>query len=479
MNPIDLKVVAKRFTEKYYPQFLHRVDRIWDMFEKIDINSFVSKSGKYQLGNAFGIAGTAEPIFQEYMKVISILAYVNPSVKGKDGIDKNEIIIQLTSAPKGIKLSTIQQQKLEDFFSEILHSPDQESVVIKKKKIINFTETTVLFPEGHTQNKTYPWKLYENIILKGEIHWLWGFVILNKWSSVDEIKSDPKGQFANYISKEKRLTQEYGFGIEEERDSGKWILNWDMTINDIECNLLDARLLYTKALDEFEGGNFTKAIEFLESAISPDFYQNIKYIDAYNLLSKCIIEVNYNVSDKLLSKIENFYSWYKRSLKNAIGVIDNIYLKKAIISKIAIEDPLKFIKNEYKYTVKNHEAIANKSKNAKAEKDFDEFLDLYQYLREKLFEILEVNPIKREDIDRFAEYNKFKNSKIIQDIFILKATELNSLEVYRIDKEETEKYFLLEIIQQGIDFDKCTDLSSLKMFLNNMLKSEIKKRKPH
>ena len=57
MKPIDLKEIAQRFTSKYYPQWISRVDRIWDMFEKIDPKSFVSESGKsqYQLGNAFGV----------------------------------------------------------------------------------------------------------------------------------------------------------------------------------------------------------------------------------------------------------------------------------------------------------------------------------------------------------------------------------------------------------------------------------------
>ncbi len=123
MKPIVLKEVAKKYTEKHHPEWLHRVDRIWDMFEKIDFDSFISESGNHQLGNSFGIAGATDPEFQEYMKVISILAYINPRIKN-DGIGRNEIRVQLNSVPEGIKLSEKQQHKLEDFISDILASSD-------------------------------------------------------------------------------------------------------------------------------------------------------------------------------------------------------------------------------------------------------------------------------------------------------------------------------------------------------------------
>ena len=122
MKPIDLKKVAKRFTEKYYPQWLSRVDRIWDMFEKIDIESFVSESSnsQSQLGNAFGIAGEVEPKFQECMSGIAIFAFTYQGVKDKNIVSEDEIRKRVTIVPGGFNMPAGLQGKLENVLSEML-----------------------------------------------------------------------------------------------------------------------------------------------------------------------------------------------------------------------------------------------------------------------------------------------------------------------------------------------------------------------
>jgi len=121
MKPIDLKKVAKRFTEKYYPQWLSRFDRIWEMFEKTDLNKIVSDPAKsqYQQGNAFGIAGTAEPESKEYMSGIAIVAFTYHGAKDKDSISNDEIIKRISLVPN-LKITPGVQQKLENVISEML-----------------------------------------------------------------------------------------------------------------------------------------------------------------------------------------------------------------------------------------------------------------------------------------------------------------------------------------------------------------------
>ena len=200
MKPIDLKKIAQRYTEKYYPQWVSRVDRIWDMFEKTDLNLMFSESAKsgYQQGNALGIVGEIEPEFKECMNVISILAYVNQNVKGEDNIGEDEIRIQIASAPEGIRMSNAQQQRLKATLGEIFFSTAGE--VVKPKRELIFTESELVGIHKKPSGKTYPFVLVENIILKERIHWLWGFVIFGEWTCGGLLDKHPRDQFFNYKS---------------------------------------------------------------------------------------------------------------------------------------------------------------------------------------------------------------------------------------------------------------------------------------
>lgn len=123
-NPVDLKNVAKRFTEIYYPQWLSRVDRIWDMFENIDLQVHFSKSPKTQRqqGNAFGITGEIEPKFRECISGIAILAFTYQDIKGKDTISEDELRKKISIVPAGLNLTSTLQNKLENVLAEILPS---------------------------------------------------------------------------------------------------------------------------------------------------------------------------------------------------------------------------------------------------------------------------------------------------------------------------------------------------------------------
>jgi len=138
MKPTDLKEIAERFTEKYYPQWLSRVDRIWKMLEKIDPKSlnFQFKNSQSIQGNAFGIAGETDPQFKEYMTGVAILAFTYQGVKDKNNISEDEIRKKVTIVPGSLNMPLGLQGKLENVLSEMLPLMiDSEVLKTKGKEV--------------------------------------------------------------------------------------------------------------------------------------------------------------------------------------------------------------------------------------------------------------------------------------------------------------------------------------------------------
>ena len=130
LKPVDLKEVAKRFTERYYPQWLSRVDRIWEMLEKVDQISLSSESTKplNLQGNTFGITGEIEPKFQECISGIAVFAFTCNGLKSDDEIAEPDLQSRITTTSLNLKISPGLQSKLEAVLSEMLPSMIEESV---------------------------------------------------------------------------------------------------------------------------------------------------------------------------------------------------------------------------------------------------------------------------------------------------------------------------------------------------------------
>jgi hypothetical protein len=471
--PNDLKAVAIRFTKIYYPQWISRVDRIWHMLEKVDFESIRLETTQSHQGNALGIGGAEDPQYSDYMSVISILAYVDQKPKNKDSIDKNEIIVQITSAPEGLKISNVQQQKLTNVLGEIFFSPVKKDVEVKKEII--FTETEIVGLYKKPIGKTYPFVLVENIILKKRIHWLWGFVIFGEWACGELIHKLPRDQFFNYKSKILKDIEKKGLKIAFNRGGDElWIKDYEAVKANLKCNLFEAIDNYNTAVIELEKGNINKAIEKLKIAISPPRYSNVKYIDAYNLLIQCIFKSNYqNISESLLEKIKIFLRWYKTKLGAAVFIIKNTYVKKNIISESRIEHELKELETEFGITKKNLGAIIKKVPVTEAENNYDELISLFQSLNETYERIIEVDEFEGEIIYDIPEFKTLKDNRLISKLFKMNITKLNELMPYSTDKEGTEAYLLLNIIKKGIDTDRGYDLPSMAKHLSNKLEYEI------
>jgi hypothetical protein len=353
-------------------------------------------------------------------------------------------------------------------------SPNNLEASVSEKTILTFTESK-LKTSGGTSNKTYPIVLLENIILKKRIHWLWGFVIFGKWTCGKIPKKTPRDRFFNYISKEIKEFEKYGLKIDLNRAGDEmWIEDFKTIKSKVKCNLFEAVDNYDKAVIEFEAGNIVEAIKKLESAISPPNYSKIKYINAYNLLIRCVSKVNYqNISERLLDKIKTFLRWYVKRLKLALYVIKNIYTQKNIISDSEIESELRIIEIEFNGAKKNFNAITDKVPVTSAERSFDELIELFQSSKEKYEKIIEIDGYQEEMIYEIPEFNTLRNNEIIKKLFKNNIGGLRTIKAYLTDIDGTESFLLFNIIKKGIDTDKSYDTPLLLKYLSSKLKYQI------
>mgnify|MGYP001344229315 CR=1 FL=1 len=352
----------------------------------------------------------------------------------------------------------------------------------KKEKLeINFTPNKILLPNKKPLNKNVHFILFENIILNGRINWLWGFVLLSIWTQTrNKLIDDPKYQFGNYISskvihylsKEKENFECYGFVAESDDDKNEWWINYKNS--KVECNLLKSRNFYESAKKEFDNGDISKAIEKLNLAISPNGYETVKFINAYNLLIKCIFKVDYkDISETLLSKIKRFLIWYKIRLSETVLVIRNIYIENKILLETNVKDELTKIEKELERSKKSYKAIEKRISIDESDIEYENIVNLIHTLRKTIYDKIIIEGKIKDFIFNTEEFNEFKNNKYLKEIFIKGNKSLRKQKPNLLDIEGTVDSILLISIQRGIDFDRASDLESIINYLNKGLKKEI------
>jgi hypothetical protein len=340
---------------------------------------------------------------------------------------------------------------------------------------LTFTESKLITP-GKSYNKTYPIILFEYMILNKKIHWLLGFVIFSTWTCGKLLTNHPREQFVNY--KPKKIIKnfdEYGLNINFKRGGDKLWFEDINEITTINCNLFEAVKNYDEAVIEFEKKNTLGAIKKLQLATSPQQHPEVKYIEAYNLLIKCVFKINYeNISEKLLKKIATFLRWYVKRLKSALYVIKNVYIKKKLISFSQCDDELLVLESEFKTAKKNYWAISRKVTISQDERDFDELVTVVQDLNEVIYQVMVIEEHIVDLIYNSQEFDALRSNKYVNDVFNFYSGEINNLNPHE-NTGETEKFLLFDIVNDGIDFDKYYDLSLFKNYLNTKLKMAIKK----
>jgi len=229
------------------------------------------------------------------------------------------------------------------------------------------------------------------------------------------------------------------------------------------------------AIKDFEQKKIDKAIEKLIIAISPCYYSNVKFIDAYNLLIECVFRKDFEgFSGKLLSKIEDFLRWYKRRLTEGFFVIREIYIKNKILSETNIENELLTIEKELKETKNRYEAIKKKVVLKESIAEFEELVSLIQGLREAIEERI-IHEGQIEDIIfETPEFIALINNKYIKEIIKSGIKKLEDLKVNLdfMQKVSEVNFMMFNIIRKGIDFDKNNTIAAIRAYLYRRLKKE-------
>lgn len=396
-----------------------------------------------------------------------------------------------------LTLFAVERQKAEIFKEDFLNTLKEEikrslKTGIKRGKEIeegekleiNFSETEIKPSNIDPFNKKSAEIILEHIILKGKIHWLWGFVLLDEWAfrKKEKIYNNPKLRFGNYISKEIKKYHDYGFSLKHKKGEDEWKIDYEETKFKLKCNLLLARDYFNDARKEYDNGNILPAIEKLEKAVKPTGYENVKYIDAYNLLIECIFKVNYkNISHNLLSQTEEFLNWYKYKLDEALFSIEMIYIPEEKITESFINKELQYLRDEVKKTNKNYNSIMRKVSISESEKDYEQIKKLACTLI-KTINLIEVGRSELSDICvdaneviyKTEEFISLKDNKHIKKMFNQRVESLRKTKSYLENPDETEKFLLLSIIRKRINFNKYHNLDSFKNYFGNKLKKEIK-----
>ena len=219
-------------------------------------------------------------------------------------------------------------------------------------------------------------------------------------------------------------------------------------------------------------------------AINPKYYPTIKYIDAYNLLINCIFRKNYiNISSEILNRVNKFLRWYTTRLKQAIFIIQNLYINHEIIIADEIADEFDKLNQEEKIAERNYQAIKNKAPVAEDIDEYDKLVNIILKLKEMISNQLlvkaEIGSIlsveeKIYDLDSLLyETTDFKKFKEITSIKVI-INECEKILPKMYNKEAIIDLILINTLKQNIDFDRYNKFVTLSSYLKKkMLKEAI------
>ncbi len=138
-----LKEIARRYTEKYYPEFLHRFDRVWGLLRSANLKKFSIQEFQWARGIEF--ADNVDDECVEWMRDLYIFGRLEVihNILYSRAITKTELVRHLTRICNHLKLSpAIAKKKVEetaDFILSLLE--DDYPTVIKKKENLRLLVT--------------------------------------------------------------------------------------------------------------------------------------------------------------------------------------------------------------------------------------------------------------------------------------------------------------------------------------------------
>ena len=119
MKPIYLKEIARGYTDKFYPQYLSRVDRIWDMIESMPPNI---KPSEYQCGDGFSFASGAEESFDDFISGIAVFVFTYKNIKDENKITKENLKETIETNLLKLKLTKSINDKIKNLLKEVIPS---------------------------------------------------------------------------------------------------------------------------------------------------------------------------------------------------------------------------------------------------------------------------------------------------------------------------------------------------------------------
>lgn len=463
LKPIDLKEVAKIFTERYYPQWLSRVDRIWEMLEKVDPNSLYSESAKplNLQGNTFGITGEIEPKFQECISGIAVFAFTCNGLKSDDEIAEPELQSRITTTSLNLKIPPGLQSKLEAVLSEMLPTIVGETIRTEEEKLeINFIENKIKVGGKVDSRNKQQFKLLECFILEDkEIHWVESIRLFDEWRRIRVDIPNLKKNFGVTISKLRGSKS--GFFTENKLNLEINSLSNGFSkligIENYNSNILQAKSLYKEAFFAYRSGEFDKAQEKLVTAI--DTYP--EHIPSLELLVRLLLNVEIDSS---------FVFKAKRVLQREISI-----LEKAIGTTCFY---MKRLKNE---------EWCNAWNDGKAKHDFESEIEIFNFkLNSELESLSEGFDNLKKWLDgkniSFESDNKYEEIKgLIKEQNFNELVKKNAIKrvlaiisgqlaFFAPQSEANAKEILMELLfhpeqSKRLDFSKALTLKELQNYL--------------
>jgi len=141
MKPIVIKELARKFTETYYPQYLHRFERIWKMLVKASTES--TQDTRKEIYTPLPIGGLAfgdgaDKKLKYCMNGIAVFAFSYASNKNIDEITKDDLLHNLKIQQSQLNLPDNIQSKINELLIEIFPNIIQQQSKVYSEDIAEY-----------------------------------------------------------------------------------------------------------------------------------------------------------------------------------------------------------------------------------------------------------------------------------------------------------------------------------------------------
>jgi hypothetical protein len=224
METAKYKELAECFVAKYYPQFISRVDRIWDMLYELDLGENTSEpaESKYQIGNGLAFGGEANPELSVVASGIDIIVKAHKGAGDNTTIEDSIFKIRINTICDNREINPDLKHKLESTISEFLQSAITQDIN-KENTLKEPLEYYVWTPNGKseaTQQQIDNWKNNKTLLVDDDKC----VVYIKGVKNIEIMKNEALYVFLKYLLKNKgsaRPIDIYEYSLKERALSEK------------------------------------------------------------------------------------------------------------------------------------------------------------------------------------------------------------------------------------------------------------------